>query len=86
MEESRFWLRQDTVRRVLTRFHLTHQQLADALGLSRSYWSLIYNRHRHLTPALRQTLLASSYFDGLSEGELWEVLPASDLGADGSTP
>lgn len=81
MEESRFLLRQDTVRRVLTRFHLTHQQLADHLGLSRSYWSQVYNRHRHLTPSLRQTLLASRYLEGLGEDELWEVLPASDLGS-----
>jgi transcriptional regulator with XRE-family HTH domain len=75
VEDSRFLLRQDTIRRVLTRSHLTHQQFADHLGLSRSYWSQLYNRHRHLTPTLRQTLLASRYLAGLAEDELWEELP-----------
>ena len=33
METERFMLRQDTVQRVITRNHLTHQQFADHLGL-----------------------------------------------------
>jgi transcriptional regulator with XRE-family HTH domain len=72
--DSRFLLRQDTIRRVLVRFHLTHQQLADHLGLSRSYWSQLFNRHRSLTPASRQALLASQYLEGVGEDELWDVL------------
>lgn len=78
METDRFLLRQDTVQRVITRNHLTHQQFADHLGLSRSYWSQVFNRHRHLTPMLRQLLLASRHLKAVPEEELWDVLPAED--------
>ena len=78
MESARFLLRPETIRRVLTRSHLTHQQIADHLGLSRGYWSRLYNRHRSLTPTLRRALLDSRYFAGLAEDDLWEMLPAGD--------
>lgn len=78
METERFLLRQDTVQRVITRNHLTHQQFADHLGLSRSYWSQVFNRHRHLTPMLRQLLLASRFLKTVPEDELWDVLPVED--------
>jgi transcriptional regulator with XRE-family HTH domain len=76
MEPALFLLRTDTIRWVLARNHLTHQRFADHLGLSRSYWSQIFNRHRHLTPTMRQILLASRYLRGLGEEELWEVVPS----------
>ena len=85
METERFLLRQDTVQRVITRNHLTHQRFADHLGLSRSYWSQVFNRHRHLTPMLRQLLLSSRFLKRLPEDDLWDVLPVeldSDAGTD----
>ena len=83
MEPALFLLRSDTIRWVLARNHLTHQRFADHLGLSRSYWSQIVNRHRHLTPTTRQILLASRYLRGLNEDELWEVVPTATGGKQG---
>jgi len=77
MEPALFLLRTDTIRWVLARNHLTHQRFANHLGVSRSYWSQIFNRHRHLTPTMRQILLASRYLRGLSERELWDVVPST---------
>lgn len=68
-----FLLRPDTIQDVLDRHHLSHGRFADHLGLSRSYWSQVFNRHRHLTPALRQCLLGSRYLQGLDEAQLWDV-------------
>lgn len=78
MDNERFLLRRDTLQRVITRSHLTHQQFADHLGLSRSYWSQVFNRHRHLTPLLRQTLLGSRLLKSVPEGELWDIVPAEE--------
>lgn len=78
MDAERFLIRQDTVQRVITRNHLTHQQFADHLGLSRSYWSQVFNRHRHLTPMLRQTLLGSRLLKSVPEDELWDIVPAAE--------
>ncbi len=77
MEPALFLLRTDTIRWVLARNHLTHQRFAAHLGVSRSYWSQIVNRHRHLTPTMRQILLASRYLRGLTEDELWDVVPST---------
>lgn len=78
MDDERFFLRRDTLHRVITRNHLTHQQFADHLGLSRSYWSQVFNRHRHLTPLLRQTLLGSRLLKGVPEDELWDIVPVDE--------
>ncbi|MFH1462879.1 MAG: helix-turn-helix transcriptional regulator [Pseudomonadota bacterium] len=75
MEPAHFLLRTDTLRWVLARNHLTHQRFADHLGLSRSYWSQVFNRRRHLTPTTRQLLLASRYLRGVSEADLWDLVP-----------
>ena len=77
MEPALFLLRTDTIRWVLARNHLTHQRFANHLGVSRSYWSQIFNRHRHLTPTMRQILLASRYLRGLTEDKLWDVVPST---------
>ena len=74
---SRFWLRAATVVARLEERHLTHADLADALGLSRSYWSQLVHRKRSLSPQVRRTLLAAPELAGLTEAELWERLPAS---------
>jgi hypothetical protein len=84
MDADRYLLRRDTVQRVITRNHLTHQQFADHLGLSRSYWSEVFNRHRHLTPTMRQTLLGSRLLKHLPEDALWDVV--GDPVEAGGTP
>lgn len=73
----RFLLRTDTVQLALERHHLTHQRFADHLGLSRSYWSQVFNRHRHLSPSVRLCLLGSRYLAGLDEAALWDVEEAA---------
>ncbi len=78
MDVGRFLIRQDTILRAITYNHLTHQQFADHLGLSRSYWSQVFNRRRHLTPMLRQLLLGSRLFKNVPEDELWDVVTDAD--------
>jgi transcriptional regulator with XRE-family HTH domain len=58
---------------VLDQRHLNHQQLASQLGVSPSYWSLLFNNHRSLTPRLRRRLLRCPALRELSEDELWEI-------------
>ncbi len=70
----RFYLRTATVQNILDDHHLTHMRFADHLGLSRSYWSQLFNRRRHLTPSVRQDLLASHYLRHLPEAELWDIV------------
>ena len=82
MTRRRFYLRSDTVQDVLDRHHLTHLRFADHLGLSRSYWSQVYNRRRALSPDLRRDLLASRFLRDLPEETLWEVVEVSDEAAD----
>ena len=52
--------------------HLRHRDFARRLGLSRAYWSQIFNRRRHLSPALRRRLLRMPLLRGVDEAELWE--------------
>ena len=73
---SRFWLNGATVVARLEERHLTHADLADALGLSRSYWSQLVHRKRSLSPQVRRALLAAPAFAGLTEAELWDRLSA----------
>ena len=72
---SRFWLNGATVVACLEQRHLNHADLADALGLSRSYWSQLVHRKRTLSPQVRRALLATPALAGLSEAELWDRLP-----------
>jgi hypothetical protein len=55
---SRFWLIGATVVARLEERHLTHADVADALGLSRSYWSQLVHRKRSLSPQVRRAPLA----------------------------
>ena len=75
MEPTRFYVRQDTLRAVLCRNHLTHQLFADHLGLSRSYWSQLFRGRRHLTPTMRRILLGSRYLEELPPASLWQEHP-----------
>jgi len=71
--KRRYLLRRDTIELALDRNHLTHRRFADHLGLSRSYWSQVLNRHRHLTPMVRRCLLGSRYLKGVDERLLWDI-------------
>ncbi len=77
----RFLLRADTVQDALDRHHLTHKRFADHLGLSRSYWSQVFHRRRHLSPSVRLRLLASEYLGGLGEADLWDVVEPDGAGS-----
>ncbi len=74
---SRFWLNGATVVARLEERHLTHADVADSLGLSRSYWSQLVHRKRSLSPQVRRALLAAQAFAGLTEAELWDRLPVA---------
>ena len=70
----RYFLRTATVQNILDDHHLTHMRFAEHLGLSRSYWSQLFNRRRHLTPSVRQDLRASRYLRHLCRAELWDTV------------
>jgi antitoxin component HigA of HigAB toxin-antitoxin module len=70
------WLNSDLIAERIDVENLTHARFADHLGLSRSYWSQIYNRKRPLTPMVRCCLLGSRYLQGLSAEDLWERVPS----------
>lgn len=59
---SRFWLNAATVVARIEERHLTHADLADALGLSRSQ--------------VRRALLASPVLSGLAQSALWDRVAA----------
>lgn len=69
-----FYLRADAVQHALDFAHLSHLRFADHLGLSRSYWSQVFNRRRPLSPDVRRDLVASRYLRGLTEAQLWDVV------------
>ena len=72
---SRFWLNAAVVCARLEERHLNQGDLADELGLSRSYWSQLMHRKRPLTPQVRRWLLAAPTLAGLAEVQLWERVP-----------
>jgi hypothetical protein len=72
---SRFWLNGPVVAARLEERNMNHGNLADEIGLSRSYWSQLLHRKRPLTPQVRRWLLASPTLAGLSGEQLWERLP-----------
>ena len=71
----RYLLRGDTVSARLDAAHLTHADMAEALGLARSTWSQLVHAHRAVTPRVRRALLAHPAFAGLAEDALWTVAP-----------
>ena len=75
---SRFWLNASFIAARLEGHHLTHADLADSLGLSRSYWSQLLHRKRALTPQVRRALLAAPALAGVAETDLWERVPIGD--------
>ena len=68
----RFFLRADYVRDLIAARHLTHAEVAERLGIARSYWSQLVNRKRGLSPSIRRGILACDLFVDVPESELWE--------------
>lgn len=72
---NRYVLRGAFVAERLDAAHLHHKDLADALGLSRSYFSQLVNGHRDASPRVRRALVDHPLFADVAEADLWEVLP-----------
>ncbi len=68
----RFLLLADRVRDHIDARHLTHAEVAERVGVARSYWSQLLNRKRALSPSIRRRILACELFVGVPETELWE--------------
>ena len=72
-QPARYYLNDAVVQAALDRHHLTHHQFAVHLGYSRSHWSGLVNRHRPLTPKVRQDLAKSKYLRDLDPDALWDI-------------
>ncbi len=70
-----YYLKKDSISLLIERNHLCHEGFAQEIGISRSHWSLIYNRHQRLSPRARRKLLACPLLRGIPESELWDVVP-----------
>lgn len=68
----RFLLHADRVRDHIDAHHLTHAEVAERIGVARSYWSQLLNRKRALSPVIRRRILGCDLFAGVPESELWE--------------
>lgn len=68
------FLRTEAVRFAIFRHHLSHEEFAAELGLSRQHWSVLYNRRRPLTARVRRALVASPRLVGVAEDELFDVV------------
>ncbi|MFZ5480652.1 MAG: helix-turn-helix domain-containing protein [Myxococcota bacterium] len=67
---NRYWLKGESVRELVDQRHLSHQEFAALLGVSRAYWSQIVNGRRALTPKVRRALLVALPGD---EARLWRI-------------
>ncbi|MCK6517898.1 helix-turn-helix domain-containing protein [Myxococcota bacterium] len=70
-ERHEHHLRPLRVDELLEAHHLTHADAAVQLGYSRSYWSMLVNRHRRLSPSVRRCLRRHPVFATVPEDELW---------------
>lgn len=68
-----YWLNTATMLHVLDEHHLTHAELADAVGVSRAYWSMLLHRHRPLSPQVRRKMLACTLLKSIEPTDLWDV-------------
>ena len=76
-----FLLNPQPIQSALDRAHLAHKDFADHLGISRAYWSQLFNRKRRVTPMVRQLLVKSKYLEGIEHDELWEVELSAETAA-----
>ena len=60
---------------LLEQYHLTHADVAEQLGYSRSYWSMLVNGHRGLSPRVRRCLRQHPIFRTVPEDKLWTRTP-----------
>lgn len=70
----RYYLRKDRIVAAIDKSHLCQAGFAKEIGLSRSHWSQILNRHRAATPRVRRALLRHALLHGIPEDELWDVV------------
>ena len=76
-----FLLRREHIALILDQHHLCHEGFARELGLSRQYWSMLFNGKRPLSPPVRARILACPRLAGIPESELWDVVPHADTRA-----
>ena len=74
-ERNSYHLKPHNIDEVLEKHHLTHAEVAAQLGCSRSYWSMLLNGHRSLSPRMRRSLRGHPLFVGIPEEELWTPTP-----------
>lgn len=70
----RYYLRKDRIVAAIDASHLCQAGFAEEIGLSRSHWSQVLNRHRAATPRVRRALLRHAVLRGIPEDELWDVV------------
>ena len=74
-QPRRYILRPGVIAERLDAHHLTQKVLATDLGLSRAHLSRLVHGYQPLSPKVRRALLDHLAFVGISEAELWQVLP-----------
>ena len=77
MSTPSLFLNADTIRSVLERTLLTHEQFARKIGVSRSHWSLLFNGHHPLTKGMRRRLLACPLLSPVKD-DLWRPVSTED--------
>lgn len=70
----RYYLRKNRIVAAIDASHLCQAGFAEEIGLSRSHWSQVLNRHRAATPRIRRALLGHPVLQGIPEDELWDVV------------
>lgn len=73
--------RSEVLKKVLFDRSWCQEGAADELGVSRTYFNLLVNRRRPLTPQMRRRFLQSDIFGGVAEDQLWERVPADEFEA-----
>ena len=71
-------LRKERIALALDRSHICHEGFAQELGISRQFWSMLFNARRRVTPRIRARLLANPRLAGIPESELWDVRPTGE--------
>ena len=72
-ETKRYWVRTDRVREIIDRQHYSQDGVAREVGVSRQYWSRLFNRRRPLSTAVRRRMLSAPVFQQVPESDLWEI-------------
>lgn len=70
----RYYLKKEPIVAAIDATHLCQAGFAADLGLSRSHWSQVLNRHRAATPRIRRALVNHPVLRDLPEDELWDVV------------